>query len=497
MGTPRLAIAAGNQLSADAAAAIGSAGGNAVDACLAAAIMAWVTEPFMASLGGSGFIIVRTADGDTEVFDGNNAMPLGVNRDTKLTRIFVPDYANGLYTGIGGGAVAVPGILAAIEAAWEAYGRVEWPALFAPAIAAARDGIGFPHTSAYYLSVTWSRIWSQFPASRQLYGNEDAPLAEGDSFVQPELAESLELVAAAGAGAVYGGELGDRLVAAVRDDGGALAGEDLLQYRAERRAPISTPAFGWTVEANPPPAVGGAVLVHMLSLLEGANLSDPVARLRALVEAEGAAIGYRSEKYEDPGEVAGALDQALEQLRATRAASGATSHMSTADTSGQVCALTESNGYGSGLVAQGVLLNNTLGEEELNPRGAFGLLPGSRCHSNMTPTVASGRHLRVALGSPGADRIVGAIAQTLIALAVDGASLAEAVARPRAHVQHRPDGQVLCFEPGLPAEAWGLPLDPYPEPHMFFGGVQAASVDDDGAVDAAHDPRRSGATAFV
>jgi gamma-glutamyltranspeptidase/glutathione hydrolase len=497
MSSRRLAIAAGNQLSAAAAAEIGMAGGNAVDACLAAAIMAWVSEPFMASLGGSGFIIVRTEGGDTEVFDGNNAMPLGVSSDTKLTRIFVPDYANGLYTGIGGGAVAVPGILAAIGAAWEAHGRVEWPALFAPAIAAASNGIAFPHTSAYYLSVTWSRIWSLFPTSKQLFGNDDGPVAEGDVFVQPDLARSLELVADTGAGALYGGELGDRLVAAVQADGGALSTEDLVRYRAARRAPISTPAFGWTVEANPPPAVGGAVLVHMLSLLEGADLSDPVARLRALVDAEGAAIGYRSEKYEDPGEVAGALDQALEQLRATRASSGSTSHISTADASGQVCALTESNGYGSGLVAEGLLLNNTLGEEELNPRGAFGLAPGSRCHSNMTPTVASGRGLRVALGSPGADRIVGAIAQTLIALAVDGASLAEAVARPRAHVQHRPEGQVLCFEPGLPAEELGLPLDAYPEPHMFFGGVQAASVDDDGSVDAAHDPRRSGATAFV
>jgi gamma-glutamyltranspeptidase/glutathione hydrolase len=171
--------------------------------------------------------------------------------------------------------------------------------------------------------------------------------------------------------------------------------------------------------------------------------------------------------------------------------------MSTADSSGQVCSLTESNGYGSGLVADGILLNNTLGEEELNPRGAFGLIPGSRCHSNMTPTVASGKGRRIALGSPGADRIVGAIAQTLITLALDDASLAEAVARPRAHVQHRPAGQVLCYEPGVPAEGLGLALDPYPEPHMFFGGVQAASVDDAGMVDAAHDPRRSGGTAFV
>ncbi|MEA2509307.1 MAG: gamma-glutamyltranspeptidase / glutathione hydrolase [Actinomycetota bacterium] len=497
MGSPRLAIAAGNQLSADAAAEIGAAGGNAVDACLASAIMAWVAEPFMASLGGSGFIIVRTGNGRTDVFDGNNAMPLGVGPDAKLTRIFVPDYANGLHTGIGGGAVAVPGIVAAIEAAWQAHGQVEWPALFGPAIAAARDGIRFPRTSAYYLSVTWTRIWSQYAISNRLFGNEQGPLKEGHPFVQAELADALQLIASDGAKAIYGGPLGEGLVNAVQEDGGALSIEDLVRYSAERRDPISTPAFGWTVEANPPPAVGGAVLVHMLSLLEGANLSDPVARLRAVVDAEGAAIGYRSERYEDPGEVAGALQQALEQLRSTRARSGSTSHMSTADADGQVCAVTESNGYGSGLIAQGVLLNNTLGEEELNPRGAFGMTPGSRCHSNMTPTVASGPDLCVALGSPGADRIVGAIAQTLIALAVDGVSLAEAVARPRAHVQHRPDGPVLCFEPGLPAEELGLPLDAYSEPHMFFGGVQAASVDSAGTVDAAHDPRRSGATAFV
>jgi gamma-glutamyltranspeptidase/glutathione hydrolase len=497
MTSPRLAIAAGNQLSAKAAADVGAAGGNAVDACIASAIMAWVAEPFMASLGGSGFIIIRTSDGQSDVFDGNNAMPLGVGPETTLKRIFVPDYANGLYTGIGGGAVAVPGIVAALEAAWRAYGRVEWPALFEPAIAAARDGIGFPRTSAYYLSVTWARIWSQYAGSKRLFGSDGGPVKEGDRFLQPELADALSLIASNGAKAVYGGSLGDVLVGAVQEDGGALSSEDLLCYRAERRVPISTPAFGWTVQANPPPAVGGAVLVHMLSLLEGANLADPIARLRAIVDAEGAAIGYRSERYEDPGEVAGAIEQALSQLRSTRASSGSTSHMSTADDEGHVCAITESNGYGSGLIAQGVLLNNTLGEEELNPRGAFGLTPGSRCHSNMTPTVATGPQLCVALGSPGADRIVGAIGQTLIAMAVDGASLAEAVARPRAHIQHRPEGSVLCFEPGLPAEELGLPLDPYPEPHMFFGGVQAASVDDTGKVDAAHDCRRSGATAFA
>jgi gamma-glutamyltranspeptidase/glutathione hydrolase len=497
MSTRRLAIAAGNRLSAEAAAEIGRAGGNAVDACLASAIMAWVAEPFMASPGGSGFIAVGSPDGSAEVFDGNNAMPLAVTSDTKIKRIFVPDYANGLYTGIGGGAVAVPGILAAIEAAWQACGSIEWPALFAPAIRAAREGIDFPRTSAYYLSVTWTRIWSRYQGAKKLFGKGEGPREANDHYTQPELADSLESIASGGARVVYDGSLGDALITAVQEDGGALAKQDLLAYRVERRTPISTRALGWTVAANPPPAVGGAVLIHMLSLLDGADLHDRVDRLQALVEAEAAAIDYRSERYEDPGEVAGALEQALEQVRTTRGRSGETSHMSTADADGQVCALTESNGYGSGLVAHGILLNNTLGEEELNPRGAFGLVPGSRCHSNMTPTIASGRDLRVAIGSPGADRIVGAIAQTLVALAVDGVSLAEAVARPRAHVQHRPEGLILCYEPGVPAEDLGLPLEAFAEPHMFFGGVQAASVDGSGKVDAAHDPRRSGGTAFV
>lgn len=172
--------------------------------------------------------------------------------------------------------------------------------------------------------------------------------------------------------------------------------------------------------------------------------------------------------------------------------------MSTADSDGYVCALTESNGYGAGLVVHGMLLNNTLGEEELNPLGAHRLPPGSRCHSNQAPTVASNDGICVGIGSPGADRITGAIAQTLLSIAIDGKSLKEAVAAPRAHLAVKPEGELLCYEPGLPGDALKTYIPrPYDEPHMFFGAVQAASVRDDGTVDAAHDPRRSGATALV
>ncbi|MFN2388810.1 MAG: gamma-glutamyltransferase [Actinomycetota bacterium] len=502
MSTPRLGVAAGSRLGARAAAEIGAAGGNSLDACLAATIMAWVAEPFMCSMGGSGFVAVRSSEGTIEVFDGNNTMPQA--RPTVpgqgLRRIYLARYSNGMYTGTGGGSVAVPGVLAALWEAWQRHGRIEWPALFAPAIEAARTGISMPHTSAYFLSETWEPIWSQYAGARALLGPDGTPLDEGDLLVQAELAESLELVAENGAPALFEGPLGDALVAEVRADDGLLSSEDLAGYRCEIRSPVVSDVFGWRIGSNPPPSVGGAVLVHMLALLEDADPSDPLERMRAIVEAETAALGYRKEAYADPGQVAAGLEEALARTR-RRAGSSSTTHTSAADSDGLVCSLTQSNGYGAGLVVHGIFLNNTLGEEELNPRGVHGLAPGSRCHSNMTPTIAASGDLTVGLGSPGADRIVGAVAQTILALALDGRGLADAVRAPRVHLAAKPEGPLLCFEPGLPGEELALSMGyrarPYDAPHMFFGAVQAASVTADGAVEAVHDPRRSGGSVLV
>lgn len=498
MAQARLGIASGNRLGAHAAEIVARDGGNAVDACLASAIMAWVAEPFFASLGGSGFIAIRSPDSDVEVIDGNNSMPLTAPDEPGqgITRTYL-DYSNGMYTGIGGGSVAVPGILAAVRKAWERHGHIEWAALFAPAIEAARSGIDFPRTSAYYLSVTFNEIYSHTEESRRFFSHNGSPLQEGDSFIQAELADALEAVADRGPEVFYEGDLGEAIVSGIAQDGGFLALQDLKQYEAHVRPPIDARAFGWRIQSNPPPAVGGAVLAHMLAILDNTDLSDPAERLKAVVEAERAAMGYRGERYQEPGEIAGGLEEALSKLRKRPPGSAETTHSSAADSEGNVCSITESNGYGAGLLVQGILLNNTLGEEELNPSGVHSLPPGSRCHSNMAPTVATGPELCVGVGSPGADRIVGAIAQTLVALAVDGLSLAEAVAAPRAHLSLRPDGELMCYEPGLPGDQLPFIPRPYDDKHMFFGAVQAASVDRDGNVDAAHDPRRSGESALI
>jgi gamma-glutamyltranspeptidase / glutathione hydrolase len=494
---PRLAIASGSRLGADAAAVVAGAGGNAVDACLAAAVMAWVAEPCLASLAGGGFIVVRAPDGVVEVFEGNSTMPhsLPVEPGQGIERIFAPDYSDGLHTGVGPGSVAVPGILAGIHAAWQKHGQIEWPALFTAAISAARHGISFPRTSAYFISATWNELWSLFDSGRALFAPDGEPLAEGELLVQADLAETLQLIASEGPDVLYSGEVARAMTEQIAAEGGFLTVDDLSRYEVQVRPPILTEAFGWRIESNPPPAVGGAGLTHMLALLEDADLTDPVGRLSAIVEAQRAAAGYREERYDDPADVAGALQEALDELRRPRSSS--TTHTSAADSDGYVCSLTETSGYGAGLVVCGVVLNNTLGEEELNPLGIHRLPPGSRCHSNMAPTIATGPDRIVGIGSPGANRIVTAIAQTLIRIAVDGNSLADAVAAPRAHLDPREQGETLCYEPGLPGEELNYITRPYDEVHMYFGGVQAASVDSSGAVDAAYDPRRSGACALV
>src|SRR5918998_1335359 len=142
MPKPRLAIAAGNRSGAESAAEVARQGGNAVDACLAAAITGWVAEPFFTSLAGSGFVAVRTPEGHVEIIDGNNAMPHTVPTEPNqgVKRVYL-EYSNGMYPGIGGGAVAVPGVLAAVRLDWERHGRIAWPAIFSGAIRVAREGL--------------------------------------------------------------------------------------------------------------------------------------------------------------------------------------------------------------------------------------------------------------------------------------------------------------------------------------------------------------------
>jgi gamma-glutamyltranspeptidase/glutathione hydrolase len=175
-----------------------------------------------------------------------------------------------------------------------------------------------------------------------------------------------------------------------------------------------------------------------------------------------------------------------------------TSHLSCVDADGLAVSITNTMGYGSGLVVPGtgIPLNNALGEPELNPKGFHAVAPGERLISNMSPTVVSSEEGGlVSLGSPGASRISTAILQTLVNVLDFGMPLEAAVLAPRFHAE----GDLFAYESGVPAAApagFGEML-PFNGPDMFFGGVNAVRHTPQGRFEAAADPRRSGGAAYA
>ena len=266
--------------------------------------------------------------------------------------------------------------------------------------------------------------------------------------------------------------------------GGLVTAEDLASYRPVERPAHRQPVGDWDVAISPPPSIGGPMLAVMLGELARRGQWD----WADAIEIQRAVLGYRASVHNQSWDLEADGRSLLERvaregLDAVRG-SGSTAHISAVDEDGTACAITMSSGYGAGLAipGTGILLNNCLGETELNPHGLHAVEPGTRLPSNMAPTTARGADGQVlAIGSPGADRITTALMLVLGQEALHGADIQHAISRPRLHLRLGEDGFSCEFErdPELAAAvaASGLPGHEYPEPHMYFGGVGAAQLD--------------------
>lgn len=483
-------------------------GGSAVDAALAAAFVALATEPGMVSLAGGAYVAVWPPDDDPVVVDGNVEMP-GRGGDRGLLgtglREIVTDYGGGVTLYAGHGAVATPGTVPALAAAHAAYARLPWPRLVAPAARVAREGYPMGAAGALYLAHTAESLFGADPEAHRLVTRADGGLlATGESTRNPHLADVLDQLGVEGETLFSTGAVGRALVEQMRDGGGLVTEADLAAYRAVVRPAHRVPVADWAIAVNPPPAVGGPILAVMLTEL--ARRGDWV--WSDAIEVQQAVLGYRtevhdlSEDLETAGrELLAAVDRSgLAALRG----SSSTVHVSAVDDDGWACAVTMSSGYGAGMAipGTGILLNNALGEVELNRLGVHALPPGTRLASNMAPTTgrtADGRVL--AVGSPGADRITTALLSVLGQACLHGTDLQTAIDRPRLHLRRDPDDPADGFrvdherDPGIAAavRASGLPGHEYPGPHMYFGGVGAAFRSADRIVRAAGDSRREAA----
>jgi gamma-glutamyltranspeptidase/glutathione hydrolase len=438
------AIAAGQPLTAQAGADVLRRGGNAVDALIAAALTAFVTEGPLTGPTGGGFLLVH-AGGETTMLDCFFAVPsatLGVMDEVVI------DFADASTQNfhVGEGSVAVPGLLHGLAEIAERFASRPWAELVEPAIALAHRGFE-PTAQQAFLYEILVPILQRTAAGRVIYGD-------------PGSVNTSELVAT---------------LEAIRDRGERVAAEllpefadDLARYRPQELEPLRMRFRGAEVLTVPSPSKGGAIVAEILRRVDAPEAAGLVALAAAIAAAYGAPAA--------PARITG------------------TTHISVVDAAGNAAALSSTLGSGSGVFRGGSQLNNMLGE--LDVIGETVREPGERLPSMMTPTLvlADGRP-RLVLGSAGSVRLAGAIAQVAYRVVGEGRTVADAIAASRVHVE----GGIAHVEGGWPdAEIEALERDGgcdlvrWVDRNLFFGGVSAVEVSAGGKLAAAGDPRRGG-----
>ncbi len=502
----RGAVAAGHPLTAQAGAEILAEGGNAVDACIAAACVSWVAESPLTGPAAGGFMLVHRARDNTDrLLDFFVAVPgLGLGSDEAVAEMETVkvtfDHDTTQVFRIGAASCAVPGAVAGLEHAHRAYGTIPWARLLEPAIRAAREGVEVIPPQAY-LHAILDLILRHDEDGREIYGPRGAALLAGERLVMTDLAETLEVLARAGASAFYEGELGQALVGHVRGHGGTITLDDLRSYRVIRRRPIRVPSGGHVFVTNPPPSSGGALIGYGLLLLDQAGpggppgSADAMARLVEVMREQNRA---RQEAFAAELFRGGLTRRLYASNVVAEAASrlGNTTHISVVDERGNAASMTASTGSGAGVVvpATGIHLNNMLGEYDLSPEGAR-TQAGRRLTSMMAPSLVlrDGRP-RLVVGSAGSVRLRGAILQIVVNVILHGQPIDEAIARPRVHLE---EPHVHCEGGADPAEldrlaAMGYELVRWRRHNLYFGGASGVEFRDDGTLAAAGDPRRGG-----
>ena len=471
------AVAAGNADTAAAAVEVLRAGGNAVDAAVAAGFASAVTEPGLSSLGGGGFLLAAPPDRPERVLDffvdaPGRGRPVDelVPEPLPVTLRFAG--ADQVFSA-GWGSVAVPGCLDGYLHAVRTLGRLAPAQVVAPAARLARSGTVVDAAQGALLALL-SEILTLTAEGRAVFAPDGRVLRAGERMRNPLLADLLDDV---GRGAVTGvAQLAGPLATAADAAGGLLTADDLAAYAVVEREPLRLSYRGTGLSTNPPPSFGGGLVLAALAELGEQPPQDGSAR--AAVRLADALVRMSERHVAGPRAVRG------------------TTHVSVADADGGLAAMTMSNGSCSGvfLPGTGIQLNNVMGEADLHPEGLQATPAGVRVGSMMAPTVLrAGDGTRTALGSGGSERIRSALLCTLTALLDRGAPLEDAVASPRLHW----DRTALQVEPGLPDDVLGalragLPVREWSRRDLYFGGVHAVSHALDGSVHAVGDGRRGG-----
>jgi gamma-glutamyltranspeptidase / glutathione hydrolase len=412
-------------------------GGNAVDAAVAATFALGVSRPQSCGIGGGGFMIYRGADGEAAALDFREAAPEAIEPDAFA--------GSGIYAAFTGHkTVGVPGIVAGMQEALDAYGTLTLAEAVAPAERLARDGFEVSEPLSNEMGNNAERL-KLFPeAAGQFLVGGEKPYEPGSTLTQSQLADTLALISREGPEAFYEGAIADRVLADMQEAGdypgdeGLLTEEDLAVYRAVWREPLTGDYRGTEIIAMPPPTSGGVAVIEMLNILEGHDLEakgqSSVDALHHIAEAQKLAFADREEYVADPDFVDVPTERLINkayaeerraEIDAQKAGSygpgapsgnpeSSTTHLSIIDAAGNAVSLTCTieQPFGSAVVAPGTgfLLNNELTDFS-GPGTPNEPEPGKRPRSSISPTIVveDGKPVLVVGGAGGARIIMGTL----------------------------------------------------------------------------------------
>jgi gamma-glutamyltranspeptidase/glutathione hydrolase len=498
--TVKAFVASGHPQVSKAATDILRLGGNAFDAAIGAGFASAVVEPALTSLGGGGFLLAKTsgARGPSEetFFDFFVDTPgRGLPHQIPAPHFFpvtVHFPSSDQIFNIGFGSVAVPGNLKGFLHVHERLGRLPLGRILAPAIQLARQGFTINSTQAYFLNLL-KPIITFSPTGKTLYTKNQRYIKADDFLVNPDLANFLELLAEDKGSRFYFGDLAALMDHDMRQGDGLLTNEDLASYKVIERHPLSASYREYTLLTNPPPSMGGSLVALALSILENHDFNHlawgSTEHIHLMANLMLEVDSLRNKKITD--------HDVRDAARRMTIFNRGTTHISIADTEGNVASMTTSNGEGAGyfVPGTGIMLNNMMGEDDLHPNGFHVSPPGQRVCSMMSPSLLlKDGEVILVLGSGGSKRIRTAITQVLVNIVDFHLEVQQAVEVPRIHW----DGQTLHLEPGLAPETTAylerhLPVNIWQEKDMYFGGVHAVRPGSGGG----GDPRRGGAVAEV
>ena len=525
-------VVAQEPLAADVGVAVLKSGGNAIDAAVAIGFALAVTHPYAGNLGGGGFLLARFTGGDTTFIDFREKAPGRASRDMYLD-------ANGQATNgsiVGWRAPGVPGTVRGLELAYKKYGRKSWAELLQPAIDFASHGFTVSYSQAVsFNSAATKRLLSKFPESNRIFLRDGTAYQMGDMLVQPELARTLTRIAQHGAQDFYEGETAERFAKEMAAHGGLITLDDLKNYKAVERKPLTGQYRGYQIITSPPPSSGGVGILQMLGMLEGTGYEKPgwgaAATIHMLAEVMRRFYADRSEYMGDPDfyhvPVLGLLDPvyiarrraSIDPHRATPSdelkpgnpplhESTETTHFNVVDSEGNAVGVTYTlnGGYGCGVTVPGLgfLLNNEMDDFAAKPGTAnmFGLVqgeanaiqPGKRPLSSMVPTIVLRDHkFFMIAGAPGGARIPSAVMQVILNVVDFGMNVQDAVDAPRIHHQWRPDKLYLerGYSPDTIALLQQMGYDIDNSPGLVLARVEAV-VSDNGSLQGGSDGRGHG-----